>query len=162
MKTTTKLALAFTTLATFAGQAHAEMGPDGGDRRHGGRLGFGQVSLEKMDADKTGDVTFEEFKKAAGERFVLADANKDGKVTVEEMAVAIEKVRAERMAKRMIERFDVDGDGSITQAEIDTNQQKHYALLDKNDDGKLMKDELEPKKKGWFGRKHHSGNDDNN
>lgn len=62
------------------------------------------------------------------------------------------------MAKRIIERFDVDGDGAVTQAEIDTNQQKIYALLDKNNDGKLLQDELNHKKKGWFGRKHHSGN----
>jgi EF hand len=155
MKTTTKLALAFTTLAAFAGNAHA----DSSNRKHGGGMGFGLVSLETMDTDKTGDVTFAEFKKAAGDRFILADANKDGKVTVEEMADAIEKVRVEQMAKRMIKRFDVDGDGAITQAEVDTNQQEVYALLDKNNDGKLVQLEMERKKKGWFG--HRGGGDDN-
>jgi Ca2+-binding EF-hand superfamily protein len=161
MKTTTKFALAFATLASLAGIAHAQNTT--GDNKSGqSRFGFGLVALEKMDADKTGDVTFEEFKKAAGDRFVLADTNKDGKVTVEEMAAAIEKARTEQMAKRIIKRFDIDGDGALTQTEIETNQQETYALLDKNNDGKLVQEEMKRGDKGWFGRhgkKHQS--DDN-
>ena len=161
MKTTMKLALAFTTLAALAGTVSAENGPGKNMRKQAG-MGFGMASLDVMDADKTGDVTFEEFKKAAGNRFVLADTNKDGKVTVEEMAAAIEKIRVEQIAKRMIRRFDVDGDGAVTQAEIETNQQEVYALLDKNNDGKLIEDELQHKKKGWFGRHGHKGPNDEN
>ena len=140
MKKTTGMALAFLALsAAVTGSAVA-------DRRHGGGmmggLGGPPQSLDLADADKNGEITFDEFKKAAGTRFVLADVNKDGKVTVEEMAAAIEKMRAERMAKRLIERFDSDGDGSVTLAEIDNGQKEIYALLDRNDDGKLVKDEV--------------------
>ncbi|MGL4491043.1 MAG: EF-hand domain-containing protein [Rhizobiaceae bacterium] len=152
MKTTMKMALAFATLASLAGSAHAQSGPEDTDRNKAG-FGIRQVNFEALDADKTGDVSFQEFKKAAGDRFQLADADKDGKVTVEEMAAAIEKTRAEKMANRMIKRFDVDGDGAVTQAEIDTNQQEMYALLDKNNDGKLVEAEMPAKKKGWGGRK---------
>ncbi len=161
MKTTMKLALAFTTLASLAGVAYAENGPGDDKPGHAG-WGLGMMSLEKMDADKTGDVTFEEFKKAAGDRFVLADANKDGKVTVEEMAIAIEKMRAQRMAEYLIKRFDIDGDGSLTEVEVSTNQQEVYALLDKNNDGKLVQEEMQRPKKGWFRHKGRHGQQDDN
>ncbi len=160
MKKTTGMALAFLTLsAAVTGAAIA-------DKRHGGgregMMGAGMPSMDLADADKNGEITFDEFKKAAGDRFVLADLNKDGKVTVEEMAAAIEKMRAERMAKRMIERFDTDNDGSVTLAEIENGQKKIYALMDRNDDGKIVKDEM-PR----HGGKHHKGGmmdgpDDNN
>ena len=143
MKKTTGMALAFLALsAAVTGTAVADKRHGGGNAGMMGGLGGGMRSLDLADADKNGEITFDEFKKAAGDRFVLADANKDGKVTVEEMAAAIEKMRAERMAKRMIERFDSDGDGSVTLAEIDNGQKEIYALLDRNDDGKLVKEEM--------------------
>ena len=139
MKKTTGMALAFLALSgAVTGTAIA-------DKRHGGGMmgGLGGMqSLDLADADSNGEITFDEFKKAAGDRFILADVSKDGKVTVEEMAAAIEKMRAEHMAKRMIERFDSDGDGSVTLAEIDNGQKEIYALLDRNDDGKLVKEEM--------------------
>jgi hypothetical protein len=162
MKKTTGMALAFLALsAAVTGTAMA-------DKRHGGgQFGMmggaegGMGAIELADADKNGEITFDEFKKAAGDRFVLADVNKDGKVTVEEMAAAIEKMRADRVAKRMIDRFDSDKDGSVTLAEIENGQKEVYALMDRNDDGKLVKDEM-PRKGG----KHHkwgmNGSDDNN
>ena len=125
MKKSTKMALAFLALSTtlggtaLGGQAKPG-GRDFGMGGHGGMMG----QLDLADADKNGEITFEEFKKAAGDRFVLADVNKDGKVTVEEMAAAIEKMRAERMAKRMIDRFDADNDGAVTLAEIETARRK--------------------------------------
>lgn len=152
MKNSVKIALGFVALsAALGGTAYADMG-----KGNMGGMGFGPgARLETMDGDKSGDVTFEEFKKAAGERFTLADTNKDGKVTVEEMAAAIEKMRAEMMAKRMIERVDIDKDGAITLAEIEKGQQEIYALMDRNDDGKLVQDEMERRGKG-HGR--HGGN----
>jgi EF hand len=152
MKKITGLALAFLALsAAVTGAAYA-------DKRHGsgnaGMLGGpedGMQPLDLADADKNGEITFEEFKKAAGDRFVVADVNKDGKVTVGEMAAAIEKVRTERIAKRMIDRFDTDRDGAVTLAEIENGQKKIYALMDRNDDGKLVKDEMP--RQGGKGRK---------
>jgi hypothetical protein len=140
MKKTTGMALAFLALsAAVSGTAVAE-------KRHGGGGGMGMIGgmppMDRLDGDKNGEITFDEFKKVAGDRFVLADVNKDGKVTVEEMAAAIEKMRAERVAKRMIERFDIDKDGAVTLAEIETGQKEIYALVDRNDDGKIVKDEM--------------------
>jgi EF hand len=152
MKKTTGMALAFLALsAAVTGAANADKRHGGGDAGMMGG-GAGMQPMELADADKNGEITFDEFKKAAGDRFVLADVNKDGKVTVEEMAAAIEKMRTERMAKRMIERFDADNDGSVTLAEIENGQKKIYALMDRNDDGKIVAGEM-PR----HGGKHHKG-----
>ena len=158
MKKSTKMALAFLALSTsLGGVAFADKrdGAGFGMGGHGGMMG----RIVQADADKNGEITFEEFSKAAGDRFTLADVDKDGKVTVEEMAAAIEKMRTERMAKRMIDRFDVDKDGSVTLAEIQTGQKEVYALMDRNDDGKLVKDEMPRRGKGHMGR-HSNDNDD--
>lgn len=158
MKNSLKMALGFVALsAALSTAAHAEMGKGG----NGGQMGFGGMApFETLDGDKTGDISFEEFKKAAGERFVLADVNKDSKVTVEEMAAAIEKMRAQRMATRMIERLDTDKDGAVTQAEIEVGQKAIYARLDRNEDGKLVADELQRRGKGKHGGRHHNSNND--
>jgi hypothetical protein len=157
MKKSTKMALAFLALSTtLGGAALADKKPEGGFGMggHGGMMGH----MDLADADKNGEITFEEFSKAAGDRFTLADVNKDGKVTVEEMAAAIEKMRAERMAQRMINRFDADNDGSVTLAEIQNSQKEIYAVMDRNDDGKLVDDEMPRKGKRHMGR-HFHGND---
>lgn len=136
MKTTTRLAVAFLALAGAAGGvAQAQ------DRRNDGERGPG-MRLERADADNSGDVTFEEFQAAMKNRMGGADANGDGKMTVEEIAVEIQRQRSERMARRMIERFDVDGDGALTMAEIENRQKKQFALLDRNDDGKISDEEM--------------------
>jgi Ca2+-binding EF-hand superfamily protein len=134
MKTSMKLAMTFLALAaTAAGTAYAA------DRsgRHGGGFRF-----ERADADSSGDVTFEEFAAAMKNRVGAADADKDGKMTVAEIASEIERMRAERMARRIVERFDTDGDGALTAAEIESRQRKMFALMDRNDDGKIAPDEM--------------------
>ena len=152
MKKTTGMAIAFLTLsAALTGVAVAGMKHGGGEFGMMGGPEGAMPGLDMADADKNGEITFDEFKKAAGDRFVLADTNKDGKVTVEEMAAAIEKMRAERMAKRMIERFDADKDGSVTLAEIENGQKEIYAVMDRNDDGKLVADEM-PRHGGRHGK----------
>jgi Ca2+-binding EF-hand superfamily protein len=86
-------------------------------------------------------------------RIDTADANHDGKVTVEELAAQLEKARYERKAKRMISRFDTNGDGELTEDEVQGRQKKLFALLDRNDDGKIEKSEM----RGHHGWRHHGG-----
>lgn len=145
MKTKMKLTLAFLALAGVAGtSAFAQ-----GDRQpRDGREGPGMTHLQQADADSSGDVTFEEFAAAMKTRIGDADADKDGKMTVGEVAAAIEKMRAERMARRIIGRFDTDGDGALTAAEIESRQKKMFALLDRNDDGKIAANEMPRGKEG--------------
>ena len=150
MKKSTRLALGFAALAgVIATAAYAAGVPDGG----GMRGMHGNMRLQKADADKSGDITFDEFSAAMKGRMENADANHDGKVTVEELAAYLEKARYERMAKRMISRFDTNGDGELTEDEVQGRQKKLFALLDKNDDGKLEKSEM----RGMGGWRHGGG-----
>jgi Ca2+-binding EF-hand superfamily protein len=147
MKPTLKIALAFVALSSaLAGAAYAREG----GRHGGGRAGM-MPPIESLDADKNGDVTLEEFTKVANERFAKADTDKDGKLTVAEVAAEIEKMRAEQMAKRMISRFDANDDGVLTAEEAANGQKKMFAMLDKNDDGKIVKDEF-PQRMGRHGK----------
>jgi len=148
MRKTTTIAAAFLALAGFASAAHAA-----DDGRRGDRSGPRSVAdFEAADADANGEVTFEEFVAAINDRLVDADADGDGKMTVGEIADAIERMRAERMARRMIERFDADGDGALTMAEVESRQKKMFALLDRNDDGKIVRDEMPRRGEGRIGR----------
>ena len=149
MKKSTKLALAFLAIAGASGNsAFADDKPGGGDNpRRGGGMRF-----ERADADANGDISFEEFAAVMNKRIGTADADNDGKMTVAEIASEIERMRAERMARRLVERFDVDGDGALTVAEIESRQKKMFALLDRNDDGKIVREEMPRRKlgpRGW-------------
>ncbi|WP_127524404.1 EF-hand domain-containing protein [Mesorhizobium sp. Z1-4] len=144
MRKSVKLAIAFATLAGMAGSvAYAKEGP----RRHHGPGGF---EFERADADNSGDITFEEFAAAMSQRigFADADANSDGSLTVEEIAAEMQRQRERRRAERMIERFDADGDGVLSLAEIETHQRKVFALMDRNDDGVVAEDELPRRDRG--------------
>lgn len=137
MKISMKLAMAFLAVATTAGtSAFANDRPrDRGER--------GNFRFERADADSSGDVTYEEFAAAMKSRIGDADKDGDGKMTVAELASEIERMRAERMARRLIERFDADGDGMLTAVEIESRQKKMFALMDRNDDGKIMPEEMQ-------------------
>lgn len=146
MKKATKTALAFAAFAALATSASASERP-----RFGMMGGF-----ERADADKSGDVTYEEFAAVFGERFKKADADANGELTLEEVAAGIQKMRAERMARRVIGRMDANDDGKLTIAEIESQQKKIFALADRNDDGKIVESEMKRrhksgKRRGWFG-----------
>lgn len=137
MKKSIRLAAAFLALAGVAAGPAFAIERDGkhGDNRRDTRF-------ERADADSGGDVTFEEFAAAMNKRVGKADVNGDGKMTVAEIASEIERMRAERMARRIVERFDTNGDGVLTTAEIEARQKKMFALMDRNNDGKLVKGEM--------------------
>lgn len=156
MKRTMKIALAFVALSgALASTAYAKDGQGG--RHQGGRGGM-MPPLEMLDANKDGDVTLEEFTKVANDRFASADTDKDGKLTVGEVAAEIEKMRTENMAKRMIARFDANDDGVLTAEEAANGEKKMFAMLDKNDDGKIAKSER-PGKMGRHGMGGDNGPD---
>jgi len=148
MNSSMKFALAFLTFAGLAGGTAYAAGPDtDGPGEPGGSRTM--MRFERMDVDDSGDVTFEEFSAMMQSRIGDADANKDGKMTVDEIAAEIERMRAERMARRLIERFDTDGDGALTAAEIQSRQKKMFALMDRNDDGKIEKGEMPRRGDRW-------------
>ena len=110
MKARTRLATAFLALAATAAAAQAT-------ERPGQRGERAQFRFERADADKSGDVTFEEFVAAMNGR--LADADKGGRVTVAEIAERIDQARIEHVARGGVARFNDNGDGVLTPEDIE-------------------------------------------
>lgn len=132
MKRSITFAMAF--MAAAASASSLAVAADRGDMR--------KMRFEKADADQSGDVSFEEFAAAMDGRMKSADANGDGRITMEELASEIARQRAERMARRIMARFDTNGDGVLTREEVEGRQKKIFAYLDRNDDGRIVESEL--------------------
>ena len=95
---------------------------------------------QRLDANDDGAIDQQEF--VTVQRLKEADSDGDGTLTTDELIAMIEKQRVERMANRLTRRLDVDGDGKVTLAEVEKQKTERFALLDRNDDGKLERDEL--------------------
>ncbi len=137
VRKTTKLAFAFIALAGAIGTAaYAD---------ESSREGPGQrmtVRLDKVMKDSNGTITFDQFSDAMDSRLKKMVADNGGKLTVEQLAAALEKARFEQMAKRIIARYDTKGDGTLTTDDIIGREKKVFAMLDRNNDGKIEKSEL--------------------
>ncbi|WP_158284932.1 EF-hand domain-containing protein [Hoeflea marina] len=137
-----------------------------------GKMGHGGM-MARLDADKSGDISSDEFADIGVGRLVKADSNGDGELSIDEIQTAMEAQRKERMAEMYKRRFDINGDGKITVSELTSQQDKRFALLDSNDDGSISPKEFRKMRHmmarggmdGDFdgrggrggGRKHHGG-----
>jgi Ca2+-binding EF-hand superfamily protein len=122
--------------------------------------------LDKMDANKDGVITLDEFQPRGQDRMTKADTDHDGAISMAEMRAQQSEKIAEhqaRMAERMAgmeEKFatmDIDKDGKITPNEA---RQAAFNRMDINQDGQLSADELRRpgSKKGH--RRHDEDYDD--
>ena len=87
------------------------------------------------------------------DRLKEADKNGDGTLSQDEIEAMAMKRVVERQAQRMTKRLDVDGDGIVTIAEVEKQKGKRFALMDRNDDGKLEKSEMR------HGKRMHKGHE---
>ncbi|MCC6924465.1 EF-hand domain-containing protein [Novosphingobium sp.] len=71
---------------------------EGKHGEHGGKRGG--MMMKMADANKDGAVTRDELQAAAAKHFDMMDANKDGKLTKEERQAARDKMRAMKGGKR--------------------------------------------------------------
>lgn len=154
MRTTTRLAIAFVALAGAAGSVAYADEHYGGQPRHGMMM-----RLDKAMKDSNGTITFDQFSDAMNDRLKKIVADNGGKLTVAQLADALEKARFEQMAKRIIARYDSKGDGTLTTDDITSREKKVFAMLDKNNDGKIEKSEL-PKGGRMGHRRQWGGGDD--
>ncbi len=140
--------LAAMVAASFSSIANAEMGPRGGDRgammpafEEMDANGDGKVTKEEiatfraaqiaaLDTDKDGNLSEAELiagkkmredareAKMAKRMIERQDTNKDGVLSVEEMAGPADR------GDRMFDRIDTDDDGAISKAEADAAKEK--------------------------------------
>lgn len=133
----------------LASAAHAQpAGPMGGP------MG-GMRQPPNFDLDHDGKVTLAEFRKVENERidrmFARLDANHDGKITRQELEAGRQRMMAMRggqmgagpMAGDGFFRInDLNGDGAVTKAEMQTALEQRFKMADTNHDGWLSKGEL--------------------
>ena len=101
-----------TVLAVVAGLvATTAQARDGDTDRKGARF---EARFEQMDANKDGKVTAEELTAQAAARFAVADTNGDGSLSLEEMKAGAQAMHSERLLKR----FDANNDGALSAEEL--------------------------------------------
>jgi len=145
MRKTTGLALAFVALAGAVGTtAYAENNASA--RMREGMM----MRLDKAMKDSNGTISFDQFSDVMNARLKKLVADNGGKLTVAQLADALEKARFEEMAKRIVARYDTKGDGTLTTEDITGREKKVFAMLDRNNDGKIERNELP--KNGRMGR----------
>jgi Ca2+-binding EF-hand superfamily protein len=97
--------------------------------------------IKRLDLNKDGAVSVDEAMKRATDRFAKADLDKDGKVTKAEIDKVMAGKSEEKRAK-LLKRYDKDGDGVITTAEVQAKIEKRLGKLDGDKDGKVTKAEF--------------------
>ena len=115
--------------------------------------------LSRLDADQNGVLTLDEFLNARPMRGPRSGTRGRG---ANAGGGAIENnERRERMRERMVERItkqfhdiDTDGDEIVTLAEF---QEATFDRMDRDGDGVLNAEELEPPRRGGFGRQRGRG-----
>lgn len=102
-----------------------------------------EVEFKALDADHDGKLTKAEVDAARGKPMLLliADADKDGVVTKDELAKAFAS-RGGQVTDRVFEALDADKDGKIGAAEWQAAGERRFARLDRNKDGAVTADEL--------------------
>ena len=114
----------------------------GHDRRHARR---GLRKLRRVDANEDGKVTLEEFVIRSQTRLVELDTDANGELSADELAKPMLE-RADYKVRRMVKRFDADGDGKITQEEFSAPARKRFAKRDFDGDGKISDNERPPRR----------------
>lgn len=118
----------------------------------GGHGKGSQAKFDKHDTNSDGKISREEFDAHRGSMFSKADADGNGALSAKEMERLHELRHAERRAAmhaRMMSHLDTDGDGQVSQAELDAMAAKRFSRMDANGDGSLTPDEMR--------RGHHGG-----
>lgn len=121
-------------------------GPHGFHGRHwGGSNGVPPAMVERMfanhDANQDGTITRDEMLQGPGGFLLGADTDKDGRVSREEMKARILQQVETRLEQKM-QRMDRDGDGYVDMDQATNWRLQRFNHLDRNQDGKLTRDEL--------------------
>ncbi|WP_168168882.1 EF-hand domain-containing protein [Shinella sp. HZN7] len=148
-----------------------------GEGRHGPRHA---AMIERLDANKDGKVSLDEFKTNISATFKTFDADGDGQVTKDEIKARHDAFRDARKAVRaatdtdkdkarealraagpfmlpgagrMFDRADTDGNGTLSEAEVLASAQKIFERRDSNKDGAIDTADARPHKgKGRHGK----------
>lgn len=140
MRKRTKIALAagvssLVVVGGIAGFAHANMGG-----RHGGGHRAMMAMAERYDANKDGKISQEEIDKNRTDRHGEFDGDKNSTLSLDEFKGLWLKANQERMV-REFQQFDRDGNAQVTLGEYMAPLAQTVAEMDRNNDGVLSKDD---------------------
>ena len=110
--------------------------------------------IERLDTNSDGKITMAEI--TAHRDQLHAEHDKDGNNAIS--LSEFEGIWLSMMRPMMVDKFqmmDSDGDGQITNAEVDKKMSRMMRRLDRNEDGAISMKELRKKH-----RKHHDDDDD--
>ena len=149
MKLTTKtgfgIAALVVALVGTAAVAEKQGGPDGPMAGPAMMQGF---SFATVDANKDGKITPDELTAWQTARVTTADTDADGKLSVDELAAAQLKAMTAVVTTRatdMVAKLDTDGDKMLSAAELARAPMKKdmFSHLDTNNDGVVDKAEAD-------------------
>ena len=147
MQKKTKIALAASAAILLvaggvAGLARAERG--GGMMGHGMGMGHGRQMMmqmtERYDANKDGKITQEEIDQNRTSWLSEFDADKNGTLSLDEFKNLWLKAKREEML-REFQNFDRDGNAQVALDEYKAPMAAMVASMDQNNDGALSRDD---------------------
>lgn len=109
----------------------------------------GERGFQRMDANKDGKLSLQEISPVMDKRLITADSNGDKIVTAAEIDAMLTK-RIEARRTRMMQLLDANKDGSITVAEMDSVVENMLNNADANKDGGVDMAELKSFKRGQW------------
>jgi Ca2+-binding EF-hand superfamily protein len=148
MRNQTMLTVAITLsalgLGALATAAFADPSPGWWRGHHGGGGGggFGMMRdlMQRYDANKDGKVTQEEIDANRTEWHARFDTNKNGSLDLKEFEALWLEANRQRMV-REFQRLDPNGDGTVTLDEYKDPLSRIVADRDRNNDGALSRDD---------------------
>lgn len=159
-------------LSGVSAPAFAAKGEGKHHQRHG-------AMIERLDADKNGKVSLDEFKTNASAAFKLFDADGNGQISKDEIKARREAFKDARKAVRdaadadkgkarealhasdpyrlpgagkMFDRADTDKNGMLSQAEVLAAAEKIFERRDGNKDGAIDTADARQHKGKWHGK----------
>ena len=142
--------------AALPALAEGQGAPEGGRAMGPRGGGMHMFDFAALDANKDGKVTQDEIAAAREARVQALDTDKDGFLSPEELTAAEMQAAGER-AQRRISAQDSDGDGKLSLAEAEAPMMRGnmFARIDTDGDGAISEAEFQTAQAKFMERRGH-------